>query len=205
MEIKIQILFNAVPSNSLRCMSACAHLNGPLAYVLYLLPHSMIISECGGPVMRINRSRSKFGPQRLAGINYAINEVNSIKHIKDIGIKETHRYKGAYIPALTSHFSPFSSIFCLTIFGTMGAPERQAMLRTAFDQLRSNHRQEATIGALLMCLSTLSAEFLVKNIYSWQLGEKKDQQSNKLAIKPLFYPFLLQALRYSHGQGDYNL
>lgn len=91
-----------------------------------------------------------------------------------LSIKD-HRDKGAYIPVLTSHFSPFSSIFCLTIFGTMGAPERQAMLRTAFDQLRSNHRQEATIGALIMCLSTLSAEFLIKNIYSWQLGERNLQ------------------------------
>jgi hypothetical protein len=50
----------------------------------------------------------------------------------------------------------------------MGEPEQQITPRPFVYQLQrlSYQRQEAIIGALIMCLSTLSAQYLIQNIYS---------------------------------------
>ena len=47
----------------------------------------------------------------------------------------------------------------------MGQPEQQITSRLL-------KRQEAIIGTLMMCLSTLSAQFLIQNIYAWQISEE---------------------------------
>jgi magnesium-transporting ATPase (P-type) len=55
----------------------------------------------------------------------------------------------------------------------MGEPEQQITSRPLLYQLQSYQRQEAIIGVLMMCLSTLSAQFLIQNIYSWQMSKEK--------------------------------
>jgi hypothetical protein len=57
----------------------------------------------------------------------------------------------------------------------MGEPEQQITSRLLQYQLHSYQRQEAIIGTLMMCLSTLSAQFLIQNIYSWQISKEKPE------------------------------
>ena len=57
----------------------------------------------------------------------------------------------------------------------MGEPEKQITSRPLSCQLQSYERQEAIIGVSVMCLSTLSAQFLVQNIYSWQMSKEKPE------------------------------
>lgn len=57
----------------------------------------------------------------------------------------------------------------------MGEPEEQITSRLLLYQSQSYQRQEAIIGTLMMCLSTLSAQFLIQNIYSWQIGKEKPE------------------------------
>jgi hypothetical protein len=54
----------------------------------------------------------------------------------------------------------------------MGEPEQQITSRLLLYQLQSYQRQEAIIGILMMCLSTLSAQFLIQNIYPCQQWEE---------------------------------
>jgi hypothetical protein len=46
----------------------------------------------------------------------------------------------------------------------MGEPEQQITSRLLLYQLQSYQRQESMIGILMMCLSTLSAQFLIQNL-----------------------------------------
>jgi hypothetical protein len=57
----------------------------------------------------------------------------------------------------------------------MEEPEQQITSRPLLYQLQSYERQEAIVGVLMMCLSTLSAQFLIQNIYSWQMSKKKPE------------------------------
>jgi hypothetical protein len=57
----------------------------------------------------------------------------------------------------------------------MGEPEQQITSRPLLCQLQSYQRQEAIIGVLIMCLSTLSAQGLIQNIYSWQMSKEKPE------------------------------
>ena len=54
----------------------------------------------------------------------------------------------------------------------MGEPGQQITSPPLLYQLQIHQRQEAIIGALIMCLSTLSAQYLIQNIYSWLQGEE---------------------------------
>jgi hypothetical protein len=64
----------------------------------------------------------------------------------------------------------------------MGEPEQQITSRPLLSQLQSYQRQEAIIGALMMCLSTLSAQFLIQDIYSWQMSEENQEFPSKYLL-----------------------
>ena len=61
----------------------------------------------------------------------------------------------------------------------MREPEQQIKSRPLQCQLQSYEHQEAIIGASIMCLSTISAQFLVQNIYSWQMSKEKPECLNQ--------------------------
>jgi hypothetical protein len=74
----------------------------------------------------------------------------------------------------------------------MGESEQQITSRPLLYHLQSYQRQEAIIGALIMCLSTLSAQFVIQNIYSWQ-------QDKELAAAMSFVVALFAIFAWGSG------
>ena len=69
----------------------------------------------------------------------------------------------------------------------MGEPERQIKSRPLPSQLQIYERQEAIIGASIMCLSTISAQFLVQTMYSWQMGKKRVEFPSQNICSPQLF------------------
>jgi uncharacterized protein YacL len=65
----------------------------------------------------------------------------------------------------------------------MGEPEQQITSRPLAYQLQrlSYQRQEAIIGALIMCLSTISIQHFIQNIYS-RVQSKDGQQALSILV-----------------------
>ena len=69
----------------------------------------------------------------------------------------------------------------------MGEPERQIKSRPLPSQLQIYERQEAIIGASIMCLSTISAQFLVQTMYSWQMGKTRVEFPSQNICSPQLF------------------